>query len=111
MFLIRNILLAVTKERGFYLIWPMAKAIKKVPAKSRPTEKEFEVDLQRVGNRIKQLRLKAGYTSYEIFAFENNINRTQFGRYEKGEDLRISSLFKVLHALKVTPKEFFSDEF
>jgi hypothetical protein len=93
------------------LIWPMAKATKKVLTKSQAVEHDLDAELKKVGNRIKQLRIKAGYASYEVFAFENNINRTQFGRYEKGEDLRISSLFKVLQALKVTPKEFFSDGF
>lgn len=89
----------------------MAKAIKKVSTKSKAVEQEFEADLKKIGNRIKQLRIKAGYASYEVFAFENNINRTQFGRYEKGEDLRVSSLLKVLQALRVTPKEFFNEGF
>lgn len=74
-------------------------------------EKEFEKELKKVGNRIKDLRTKGGYTSYEIFAFENNINRAQFGRYERGEDLRLSSLLRILKALKVTPGEFFGEGF
>jgi transcriptional regulator with XRE-family HTH domain len=86
---------------------PVKKAAKKASKSKIPPQK----DLNKVADRIRQLRLKRGYTSYEIFAFENNINRAQFGRYERGEDLRISSLFKVLRALKVTPKEFFSEGF
>jgi transcriptional regulator with XRE-family HTH domain len=71
-------------------------------------EREFEKDLKKVGSRIKELRIKMGYTSYEIFAFDNNINRAQFGRYERGEDLRVSSLLKILKALNVSPAEFFN---
>jgi transcriptional regulator with XRE-family HTH domain len=67
--------------------------------------------LKKLGNRIKELRIKAGYTSYEYIAYDNNISRAQFGRYENGQDIRFSSLVKVLNALGVTPKEFFSEGF
>ena len=84
----------------------MRKPDKKTAAKST-TVKEFEKQLLMVGNRIKQLRIKKGYTSYETFAYESDIHRAQFGRYESGADLRLSSLFKVLRALEVSPEEFF----
>ncbi|MFN7913193.1 MAG: helix-turn-helix domain-containing protein [Bacteroidota bacterium] len=64
-----------------------------------------------LAKRIKQLRLKKGYKSYEIFAYDHNISRSQYGRYEKGEDIRYTSLLKVIRALGVTPKEFFSKDF
>ena len=68
-------------------------------------------DLIKLGNRIKALRIKRGYTSYEYFAYEHNISRAQFGRYEKGEDLRYTSLLKVVKALDMTLEEFFSEGF
>lgn len=68
-------------------------------------------DLIKLGNRIKALRIKKGYTSYEYFAYEHNISRAQFGRYEKGEDLRYTSLLKVVKALDMTLEEFFSEGF
>ena len=68
-------------------------------------------DLVKLGNRIKALRIKKGYTSYEYFAYEHNISRAQFGRYEKGEDLRYTSLLKVVRALDMTLEEFFSEGF
>lgn len=68
-------------------------------------------DLIKLGNRIKALRIKKGYTSYEYFAYEHNISRAQFGRYEKGEDLRYTSLLKVVRALDMTLEEFFSEGF
>ena len=67
--------------------------------------------LQNLGKRIKKLRKQKGYSNYEIFAFDNNIPRSQYGRYEKGEDLRFSSLLKVIKALGITFEEFFSDGF
>jgi transcriptional regulator with XRE-family HTH domain len=68
-------------------------------------------DLIKLGNRIKALRIKKGYTSYEYFAYEHNISRAQFGRYEKGEDLRYTSLLKVVRAFDMTLEEFFSEGF
>jgi hypothetical protein len=37
--------------------------------------------------------------------------RAQYGRYEKGEDLRFSSLMKVIRAYGISPQEFFSKGF
>lgn len=67
--------------------------------------------LKQIGDRITNLRKMRGYTNYEIFAYENNISRAQYGRYEKGKDLNMSSFKKVLDALNVTPIEFFSEGF
>jgi transcriptional regulator with XRE-family HTH domain len=74
-------------------------------------EKLPNEDLIKLGNRIRELRIKKGYTSYEYFAYEHNISRAQFGRYEKGEDLRYTSLLKVIRALDMTLEEFFSEGF
>ena len=79
--------------------------------KINPKKKEIDVDevLIRLGERIKQLRINKGYSSYEYFAYDHNISRAQFGRYEKGQDLRFSSLIKVINALDVSLIEFFQD--
>lgn len=68
-------------------------------------------ELNKLGIRIKSLRIKQGYSNYENFAFEKDIPRAQFGRYEKGEDLRYSSLLKVIKAFGLTLEEFFSEGF
>ena len=47
----------------------------------------------------------------ENFAFDHDIPRAQFGRYENGQDLRYTSLIKVIDALGVTVEEFFSEGF
>lgn len=66
---------------------------------------------QKLGNRIKALRIAAGYSNYDFFAYDNNIQRAQWGRYEKGQDLRFSSLLKVVGAFGMTLEEFFSEGF
>jgi hypothetical protein len=98
----------VTQEVSFRLFYPM-----KSKGKKQASQATFstEDELKRLGERIKQLRIKKGYTSYEYFAYDNNISRAQMGRYEKGQDLRFSSLRKVVKALGVTLEEFFSEGF
>ncbi len=67
-----------------------------------------KIVLKQLGQRIKALRIDKGYTSYEYFAYEHNISRAQFGRYERGEDLRFSTLIKIVNAFDLTLEEFFS---
>lgn len=67
--------------------------------------------LKSLGSRIKSLRIKKGYTSYEYFAYEHNISRAQFGRYERGEDLRFSTLVKIIKAFDMSFEEFFAEGF
>ena len=73
-------------------------------------EQTFDDFLIELGERLKKHRQKNGFTSYEQFAYENNIGRAQYGKYEKGtEDLRISSLHKVLKALNISWEDFFRE--
>lgn len=68
---------------------------------------EKQVVIKKIGNRIKQFRRNAGYSSLEKFAYEHEINRTQYARYERGEDMRLSSLLNLLSAHGITLQEFF----
>jgi hypothetical protein len=43
-------------------------------------------DLKKLGNRIKALRVKAGFSNYEYFAYKHEIPRAQFGRYERAAE-------------------------
>ena len=86
---------------------PRKKAIVKRPLKKSQTNK----DLLALGARIRQIRVQLGYTNYEYFAYENDIPRAQYGRYENGEDLRYSSLVKVIRAFGMSMEEFFSEGF
>jgi len=75
------------------------------------TKKEKDPIVIALGARIKELRIAKGYTNYENFAFDHDIPRSQFGRYEKGEDLRFTSLIKIFQAFNISPEEFFDDRF
>lgn len=72
------------------------------------TDNWTQEELKKIGLHLKELRIAKGYTNYENFAFEHDIPRAQYGRYEKGQDMRVSSLLKVLKAFDTTPGEFFA---
>lgn len=67
--------------------------------------------LESLAKRLREVRKERGFSNYEQFAFENEIPRAQYGRYEKGHDLRFSSLLKVLNAMDISLKDFFSQGF
>ena len=69
--------------------------------------KEFSEIIVSIGKKIKYLRIKAGYKSYEVFAWENNLSRIQYWKMEKGTNCTLKSLHKVLSIHNLTYKEFF----
>ena len=64
-----------------------------------------------IGKRITDLRKKAGYTSQETFAYDANIPRALYGRYEQGANLTVNSLHRILKHLNMTFEEFFREGF
>lgn len=77
--------------------------------KDEYTKDQLQEQLNKLAKRLRELRIEKGYTNYEQFAYDNHIPRAQYGRYEKGQDLRFSSLLKVLKALGISLEEFFKD--
>ena len=65
--------------------------------------------LRAVGEKIKRLRVERGYSSYENFAFDHGLPRVGYGRHEKGANLTMASLLRILDIHGVTLREFFSD--
>ncbi|MDB5119735.1 MAG: transcriptional regulator [Sphingobacteriales bacterium] len=67
--------------------------------------------LKKLAKRIKNLRVSKGYSNYEHFANESGLSRTQYGKYEVGDNLKFLTLVKVLKALDIPLSEFFSEGF
>ena len=63
--------------------------------------------IQKIGDKLKKLRIAEGYSSYENFAFEHDINRVQYWRMEKGQNFTMNSLIKILDIHGLTLEEFF----
>lgn len=63
--------------------------------------------LKRFGQRVRELRLKAGL-SQEAFADKCGLDRTYVGGIERGErNLSLKNIYRIADALDVSPKELF----
>lgn len=72
--------------------------------------KTDEEVLKEIGEKLRQLRIKNGYKSYESFAIENNLSRMQYWRIEKGQtNITIKSLKKILDIYKMSITDFFNE--
>jgi transcriptional regulator with XRE-family HTH domain len=66
--------------------------------------------IKEIGLALKNRRKELGYSSPDKFAYENGIDRSQYGKYEAGtEDMRLSSLIKVLGKMGLTLEQFFKE--
>lgn len=62
---------------------------------------------EQIATKLKQLRVKAGYSSAEAFAYEIGINRSQYQLYEKSGKLRLASLIVICKAHSLSLSQFF----
>lgn len=69
---------------------------------------EFEEAKVAIGAKIKSLRVDAGYKSYEVFAWENNISRIQYWKMEQGTNCTLKSLYRVLKIHELSFQDFFN---
>lgn len=74
--------------------------------KAKETEKEV---LIRLGVRIKALRVNAGFHSQETFSYASGVPKAQYSRYEKGSNITMLSLQKILKFHKISWENFFSE--
>jgi hypothetical protein len=63
--------------------------------------------ISQVADKIKQLRLDKGYSSYETFAFAYSLPTIQYWRMESGTNFTIKSLIRILDIHQITLEEFF----
>ena len=70
--------------------------------------KNIDRRILEIGAKLKALRIKKGYTSYENFAFDNDLPRMQYWRMEKGINFTIKNLIKILDIHNVSLNEFFN---
>lgn len=63
--------------------------------------------LEKLGAAIKATRKKKGFASAENFAFQMDISRSLFAKYETGSDLRVSTLFRIIEGMGMKVSDFF----
>ncbi|WP_103068994.1 hypothetical protein [Aquimarina sediminis] len=80
-------------------------ASKKEESKKQP----LDPMIQKIADKLKQLRIDSGHTSYETFAWEHGIGRMQYWKMEKGSNFTMKSLLRILRAHKISLADFFKD--
>lgn len=69
----------------------------------------MEEILRRLGERIREIRIKRGFKSQEEFADYCKLHRTFVGHLETGrKDFRLTTVIRVTEALGVTLEEIFA---
>ncbi|GGG25307.1 hypothetical protein GCM10011344_27470 [Dokdonia pacifica] len=76
--------------------------------KDKP-KKPLDSRIQKIADKIKQLRKDSGYTAAETFSYDKKIDRILYWRMEKGTNFTITSLLRILDAHEMTLEDFFTD--
>jgi len=71
------------------------------------SDEQINFKIEQVAQKIKQLRKESGYTSYETFAYDKNLNKVQYWRIEKGQNITLKTLIRILDIHKISMEEFF----
>lgn len=72
------------------------------------TLNDFDKPIEAIGKKLRELRIEAGYKSYEVFAWENSLSRIQYWKMEQGTNCTLKSLHKVLYIHQLSFREFFA---
>lgn len=86
-----------------------AKTESKKTSTVKKSDKKPNKDLQNLSACIRALRKEQGFTNADFFAYQHDFSRAQYVRYEKitGEDIRFTTLMKLIRAFGMKPSEFF----
>jgi len=71
--------------------------------------KDLDPRILKIAEGLKRLRKEAGYTSHETFAFENDLPRQHYWKVEKGSNITINTLLRILDIHDKEPSEFLKE--
>jgi len=63
-----------------------------------------------IGEKLKELRIKAGFTSYKDFAMEYNLSWRHYWEVGKGKNINMKTLVNLLTIHGTTLYDFFRDK-
>lgn len=71
----------------------------------------LEKEKVKLGARIKQLRIEAGFTNADDFAFEHSFTPSAYRGLERGGNIEYNTLIRILNSHGLTYIDFFSKGF
>lgn len=65
---------------------------------------DHDDQLKQLGVIIRELRFKKGYRSAENFSYDFDLNRTNYWRWENGQNMTLKNIFKIceIHQISLT---------
>ena len=66
-------------------------------------------ELLKIGNALRSLRKKRGYTAYFKAADEMKMTPSQYWRYEKGANIQMDTLLAILNFYDTSLEDFIND--
>lgn len=70
-------------------------------------DQQIEIKTKEIAEKIKALRIEKGFTNHETFAYEYEFNRAYYWRVEKGQNITLKTLLKILAIHELSLEEFF----
>jgi len=71
------------------------------------TRQEYvDFELKRIGKKLQYIRIQAGYPTATAFARAHQIPASSYNRYEKGANLTMLQLMRILDKYEMDIKEF-----
>ena len=55
---------------------------------------DFDTSVEEIGKKLRELRIAAGYKSYEVLAWENSLSLIQYWKMERGTNARLKAFIK-----------------
>lgn len=62
-----------------------------------------------IGDTFRKMRKDAGYSNYDMIAYDLDMSRNQISRIERGENITLSTLLFMLDAHGMSLAEFFKN--
>ena len=72
-------------------------------------EQEIDPRIMKMAAKLRKMRIEKGFSNYEYFAWDNEINRVQYWKVEKGTNMTMKTLLKILDIHGISLAEFFKD--
>jgi DNA-binding XRE family transcriptional regulator len=66
-------------------------------------------ELQKIGERLRELRIAAGFTAYDKFAFTYEFDSQTILRAEQGKNMTMKTFIKILNVHNKSLKDFFNE--
>ena len=70
---------------------------------------DLDPRIKNMAAKLRELRIAKGYSNHETFAWDNELNRVQYWKVEKGSNITIKTLLRILDIHHLSLSEFFKE--